>query len=297
MRHVRLRASIVLAMIAIAGTPLVADVVDLVSSKDNTLYTDATGAFSNGSGAFMFSGLNAAEAERRAVVAFDLATAIPSGSTVTSVSLTLHCSRSVALSGLFSLHRVMSDWGEGTSNAGDPGGQGTASQAGDCTWIHRAFPDVLWSTPGGDFVATPSVTTNVGGIGFATWTDAGLVGDVQAWIDTPSSNFGWLIRNLNGDFRNTRRFDTRENTDPNVRPMLHVVFTPPPRCIADTDDGSGTGTPDGGVTIDDLLYFLFVFEAGDSRADVDDGTFTGVPDGGVTIDDLLYFLQRFANGC
>jgi hypothetical protein len=68
-------------------------------------------------------------------------------------------------------------------------------------------------------------------------------------------------------------------------------------CVADTDDGSGTGTPDGGVTIDDLLFDLDAFEAGRPRADVDDGTGTGTPDGGVTIDDLLYFLSRFANGC
>lgn len=69
------------------------------------------------------------------------------------------------------------------------------------------------------------------------------------------------------------------------------------RCPADFDDGSGTGTPDGGVTIDDLLYYLSIFEAGDVRADVDDGSGTGTLDGGVTIDDLLYFLERFEAGC
>jgi hypothetical protein len=30
----------------------------------------------------------------------------------------------------------------------------------------------------------------------------------------------------------------------------------------DVDDGSGTGRPDGAVTIDDLLYHLASFEAG-----------------------------------
>lgn len=33
-------------------------------------------------------------------------------------------------------------------------------------------------------------------------------------------------------------------------------------CVADTDDGTGTGNGDGAVTIDDLLYFLVRFEAG-----------------------------------
>jgi hypothetical protein len=68
-------------------------------------------------------------------------------------------------------------------------------------------------------------------------------------------------------------------------------------CVADFDDGSGTGTPDGGVTIDDLLYYLVLFEDGVLCADVDDGSGTGTTDGGVTIDDLLYYLVRFESGC
>ena len=70
-----------------------------------------------------------------------------------------------------------------------------------------------------------------------------------------------------------------------------------PGCVADFDDGSGTGTRDGGVTIDDLIYYLGLFEAGDVDADIDDGSNTGTPDGGVTIDDLIYYLTRFEAGC
>jgi hypothetical protein len=70
-----------------------------------------------------------------------------------------------------------------------------------------------------------------------------------------------------------------------------------PACIADVDDGTGTGTPDGGVTIDDLLYYLGIFSEGNVAADVDDGTGTGTRDGGVTIDDLLYYLVRYEGGC
>ncbi len=76
-----------------------------------------------------------------------------------------------------------------------------------------------------------------------------------------------------------------------------VIIINPAACIADFDDGSGTGTPDGGVTIDDLIYYLGLFEAGDVAADVDDGSGTGTRDGGVTIDDLIYFLGRFEAGC
>ena len=68
-------------------------------------------------------------------------------------------------------------------------------------------------------------------------------------------------------------------------------------CVADTDDGSGTGTRDGGVANEDLLYYLAAFDTGDLRADVDNGTGTGTPDCGVAIEDLLYFLGRFDAGC
>lgn len=70
-----------------------------------------------------------------------------------------------------------------------------------------------------------------------------------------------------------------------------------PHCVTDVDDGTGTGAPDCGVTIDDMLFYLALFEAGDTRADLDDGTGSGNPDGGVTIDDLLFYILRFADGC
>ncbi len=70
-----------------------------------------------------------------------------------------------------------------------------------------------------------------------------------------------------------------------------------PPCPADMDDGSGTGTRDGGVTIEDLIFFIDLVAAGDARADLDDGSSTGTPDGGVTIDDTIYYLVRFAGGC
>ena len=74
-----------------------------------------------------------------------------------------------------------------------------------------------------------------------------------------------------------------------------LVITP--ICPADVDDGSGTGTPDGGVDINDLLYFLAQYEAGLAPADLDDGSGTGTPDGGVDINDLLFFLTHYEAGC
>ena len=68
-------------------------------------------------------------------------------------------------------------------------------------------------------------------------------------------------------------------------------------CPADLDNGSASGTPDGGVDINDLLYFLARYEAGSTAADLDDGSGLGVRDGGVDINDLLFFLTHYEGGC
>ncbi len=66
---------------------------------------------------------------------------------------------------------------------------------------------------------------------------------------------------------------------------------------ADLDDGSDAGVPDGGVDINDLLFFLGRYEAGALGADLDDGSGTGASDGGVDINDLLFFLTHYEGGC
>ncbi len=78
---------------------------------------------------------------------------------------------------------------------------------------------------------------------------------------------------------------------------LEVVIAYGIACQADLDDGTMTGTHDGGVDINDLLYFIAVYEAGSVAADLDDGSGTGVHDGAVTIDDLLFFLTHYEGGC
>ena len=68
-------------------------------------------------------------------------------------------------------------------------------------------------------------------------------------------------------------------------------------CPADLDDGSGLGHVDFGVDINDLLFFLTAYEAGDLPADLDNGSGNGVFDNAVDISDLLFFLARYEGGC
>lgn len=76
-----------------------------------------------------------------------------------------------------------------------------------------------------------------------------------------------------------------------------VVISCGTTCVADLDDGTGGGTPDGAVTIADLVFFLVQFEGGDARADISNAEGQPGHDGAVTIEDLVLFLTRFEAGC
>lgn len=56
-------------------------------------------------------------------------------------------------------------------------------------------------------------------------------------------------------------------------------------------------THDEAVTVEDQILYLRWFEAGDLAADLDDGTGSGAPDGGVDINDVLFFLKHYEAGC
>ena len=124
------RLFVVLCSTAVIAASAQADVVNLTPSKDNTLYEDAGGALSNGAGEFIFSGRTGGVAPpklRRAVLSFDIAGSIPAGAMISSASLTLNMSKTRPGTRTMTLHRLTADWGEGTSNAGSPGGAGAAS--------------------------------------------------------------------------------------------------------------------------------------------------------------------------
>ena len=217
----------------------------LSPSKDNTLYEDPNGTLSNGAGGHFFAGRTNGGSIRRGVIAFDIEGSIPEGSTITSVKLTLHMSRTLAGSQAVGLHRLESDWGEGSSNAGGNEGSGASAQPGDATWIHTTFDSALWNAQGGGFSATCAKTTptagswpwrrpalpsaTVGGIGDYTWgCNAQMVADVQAWLDDPSTNFGWLLKGNEDTQPTAKRFDSRQNGTAGNRPELLVEYSTAP---------------------------------------------------------------------
>ncbi|HKD43418.1 MAG TPA: DNRLRE domain-containing protein [Myxococcaceae bacterium] len=228
---VRLSAVAFLVLVGWSGEAF-ADMVQLTPSKDNALYEDLSGSTSNGQGQHFFVGRTNGGAVRRGLIAFDVASNIPAGSTIQGVTLELHVSRVAAGAAEveIDLHAALADWGEGTSMAAGEEGMGAPAAPGDATWLNTFYPSQLWTAPGGDFLPNITSSAAVSDIGFYTFDsmyDTGLISDVQQWLDSPSTNFGWGV--MLGDesiAASAKRFDARENSAPAFQPVLTVTYAP-----------------------------------------------------------------------
>jgi hypothetical protein len=219
------------ALGCIAANLTSAATISIMPSKDNTLYEfdPAEGDHSNGAGFHFFAGENGMGELRRGVFAFDIAGSIPPGSTITAVSLSMNMSRTSSdTARTIELHKLLADWGEGTSHAPGEEGDGAPATPNDATWRYRFFDTIFWTTQGGDFSATVSASQSVGPVGQYTWSSTQMVADVQSWLDNPANNFGWLVLGDESTAATAKRFDTRESASP---PVLTIEFIPGPRVL------------------------------------------------------------------
>jgi len=203
--------------------------ISIMPSKDNTLYEfdPKEGDHSNGAGFHFFAGETAMSELRRGVLAFDIAASIPPGSIITSVTLSMNMSRTLGdTARTVELHKLVADWGEGTSHAPGEEGDGAPATTNDATWRHRFFDTIFWAMQGGDFSATVSASQSVGPLGQYTWSSAQMIADVQSWVNDPASNFGWLVLGDESAAGSAKRFDTRESASP---PVLTIQYIPASR--------------------------------------------------------------------
>lgn len=197
----------------------------LSPSKDNTLIENPNGDLTS-SAVFVGRTNQPEDSIRRGLVAFNIAEAIPAGSTVKSVTLTLNMVRTPGRNQPIELHRVLSDWGEASFNT--PRGKGEPATKGAATWMHSFFNTDFWSKPGGDFAPQASAVQTIDGGGTYTWgSTPEMVADVQAWLDSPKDNFGWLLLGNEKAPKTVKVFASRESQDSSVRPQLTVSFEPP----------------------------------------------------------------------
>jgi hypothetical protein len=286
-----------IALVAGLATTAQADVLDIRPDADATIFRDLDSPstpLSCGSGTGLYAGRTASRGNiiQRSLLRFDLSE-IPAGATITDVQLFLSVTKvpPAPAASTLTLHRVQGSWDAGPSASF--GGAGTPSEAGDVTWGDRVFPGTAWTTPGGDFVSTPSASTSapttLTRLSFAS--SASLVSDVQGWLDAPATNNGWIMRGNEATGRSTRQFASSQIADNTQRPVLRVTFTPPPAC-GTIDFNNDSLFPDDG----DLIDFLTVLAGGPCGTNTcnsidfnGDGLF---PDD----NDLVAFLRVLAGG-
>jgi hypothetical protein len=226
-RKILLPLAIGAILVGFCPSSTIAQLANINPIKDNTLYEfDAVeGDVSNALGQHFFAGETGTGELRRGVFAFDIAGNVPAGSTILGVTLSLNMSRTpTGTARTVELHKLLADWGEGTSVAPGEEGEGAPATPNDATWRHRFFDTIFWTTEGGDFSATVSASQSVGAVGVYTWSSSQMRADVQSWLDDPASNFGWLVLGDESEIATAKRFDTRESASP---PVLTIQFRPP----------------------------------------------------------------------
>jgi len=212
----------------------------LTADLDNTLYEDVTGSVSNGQGQYIYTGDQNSGLARRGVLHFDLAS-IPPTALILDATVRLYCNSAPGVPVDVTLHRLDDTWGEGTSDAGGNEASGTAATTNDATWLHRFYDTEFWTAPGGDFAPTASATLSIPAVANTAydWTGAGLISDVQSWVEGAAENAGWVIRGDEATSTNTRRFASRETATAAERPQLLLTFLPvAPTGACCFDDGT-----------------------------------------------------------
>jgi hypothetical protein len=228
-------SSLVLASIPAAESA----VVTINPNRDNSIFEDNPAA-SCAIGP-LFSGQTGAFGVRRALLRFDVAGNLPAGSTVTNVQVGMAIQMSGPASAPtdgYSLHRLQADWGEGASECSV--GTGGGADVGDATFQYAKYATEAWTLLGGDFNATASGSLAMPTSGTATFgSAAGLVADVQSWLNQPSTNFGWILLGNEVTARSARSFSSH---DFGGGPSLRIEYNPPAGPPPAVPDGV-VGTP------------------------------------------------------
>jgi hypothetical protein len=212
--------------------------------SDDTFVNSGNPDNNNGASASLFVGVDGHSGVMRALVQFDVATAL-AHATVTSAKLemTLRAlgNGTAGAASVDSLAALTETWTQGNGVA-DAAMTFTVGQAcGDAvsgaTWNQpscAAGTTTAWATPGGSVAGAPSATVDTAGVdldGPVIWDsgaagNGGLVADVQRWIDDPTSNHGWRISSgIETSTATAQRFYSAE-ADGTHGPTLTIAYRP-----------------------------------------------------------------------
>jgi hypothetical protein len=157
------------------------------------------------------------------LVQFDILGNLPAGAVIDSVSLSFVQTKiGPGADASFELHKLTKTWGEGSAVGT---GTGAPAGTGDATWSSAAKDVTTWTTAGGDFGGVSGTTVfSSSNTTYTFASTAALIADVQNWLNTPASNFGWLIKATDEVTVNARELGSREGPA-NQQPSLVISYT------------------------------------------------------------------------
>lgn len=255
------------AALTTRGSPL----TQALAPSADTFINSASPDNNNGASPSIFTGENGQTGLMRGLIMFALPGALQGQVTVSRVTLTMVTQgtgigdTTPPTAATESLQAVTVTWGEG-DGFGSGMSSNTVGQACDTTGATWDQPKCMGGSAwlGGSVSASVSGTASVlAALDTAvTWdsaTDgnAGMVSDVQSWIDSPVTNQGWRITSsTEGMSGQAQRFYSREG--PTEGPRLSVTLACrvglveiDGGCVSSSDsgatqDGDGASPSDGG---------------------------------------------------
>ncbi|HZL37440.1 MAG TPA: DNRLRE domain-containing protein [Tepidisphaeraceae bacterium] len=239
-----------LSLSAAIYSPAQGTQVSLPASQDATLLGGTDGATNRSlADPGIFVGTDGQSNPKRGLIEFNIGQAVPPGATISAVQLQLTVGQVAGSGGgsgggtgaaqTISLFDETHAWGQPTNIAGTSTfggtGHGGAPQPGDATWNYSFYNTVPWTLAGGNWtaalpdIADASVT---GTLASFTWSSPAMVSDVQKWLDDPSSNSGWLLKNADEtsptDFRAFWSAQgAAASNSPSIAPALLVTYSVP----------------------------------------------------------------------
>lgn len=221
------------------------EVVELMPVADTTLFELNADANFGAEDQLIVGAVakNAPHHRARLLMQFDLS-AVPPGAVVTNVTLQLKVLKENGgepAAGM-EIHPMLVSWAEGDRM----GMQGTSALPGQSTWNSRAHSQAAWSIPGGqagsEFGSSTSSAVGLDGPGSYQFpVSPALIADVQSWVDSPTTNFGWIVLGTDESIvASARRVASRESSS--GRPLLTVGYTRPVTQIVSFDSIQGEST-------------------------------------------------------
>ena len=149
------------------------------------------------------------DSNQHLLLQFDLST-IPAEAKILTAKLELHSNVNSWGSTPIDIHRLTSDWTEGSNSGGTGAG---------ANWT-ETDTGATWSASGGDFDSSIIASAvSPGAVGWMNWDITGLVSD---WVSAKAPNYGMLLRTSIA--AEGAQFDSSDATDVTRHPKLTITY-------------------------------------------------------------------------